>query len=489
LLDVSSKAELPVGFLWFLIGLTMGLAVWRWQRSLSARAIQAVLQEFHSITEVASLSPISRLAGAIAQQQQILRRMEEQIESYRRIIYSAPIGFLQVDDENRLIWCNPQARDLLGINQDQYPRPRLLLEVVRSFDLDRLIEQTRNIQKPTQSEWIFYPVSPDPTQLSKQQPYALRGYGLPMAFGHVGIFLENRQEALTLMQQRDRWASDVAHELKTPLTSIRLVAETLQSRLEPPLRTWVDRLINETVRLSNLVQDLLELSQMDQRASHILQIKTVDLAELIQSAWMNVEPLARKKQLQLDYCGPQRLCIEADEPRLYRVLINLLDNSIKYSPLLQKIQVHVRLDEHPGAEPSRSPDDSSDSRVCLEIIDAGSGFADADLPHIFDRFYRADPSRARTLPNTEPGLFLSRDMNLLPPDPNSVANITESHLTYGKDREDIYHRSGSGLGLAIVKQIVDAHAGTVTASNHPETGGAWLTICLPQRHAASLAKP
>jgi two-component system, OmpR family, phosphate regulon sensor histidine kinase PhoR len=469
-----------VSFLWFLVGLFTGLAVWRWQRSRTSKAIKAVLQEIYSITELASLSPISRLAAAIAQQQRVLRALEEQVDSYRQIVYSAPIGFLQVDDENRLIWCNPQARELLGINQEQHLRPRLLLEVVRSFELDRLIEQTRNTQKPNQNEWTFYPVSPDPSQLSKQQPYALRGYGLPMSFGHVGIFLENRQETLTLMQQRDRWASDVAHELKTPLTSIRLVAETLQSRLEPPLRTWIDRLINETIRLSNLVQDLLDLSQMDRGAAYILQIKSIDLVELIQSAWLNVEPLARKKQIQLDYCGPPTLLITADEPRIYRVLINLLDNSIKYSPLSKPIQIHLTLSDHPPAELTTPSEALSDSTVCLEIIDAGPGFSDVDLPHIFERFYRADPSRARTAHRGESPSFLSHDKN--------VTSVTELTYTNPQDKQNTYHQSGSGLGLAIVKQIVETHAGIVTASNHPETGGAWLKIYIPQYQSASLAK-
>jgi two-component system phosphate regulon sensor histidine kinase PhoR len=78
----------------------------------------------------------------------------------------------------------------------------------------------------------------------------------------VGVFLENRQEAALLVQQRDRWTSDVAHELKTPLTSIRLVAETLQPRVDDSQRRWLDRLINETIRLSNLVEDLLNLSRL-----------------------------------------------------------------------------------------------------------------------------------------------------------------------------------------------------------------------------------
>ena len=85
---------------------------------------------------------------------------------------------------------------------------------------------------------------------------------------------------------------------------------------------------------------LLDLGQLEKGANRCLNLKTLNLPELIQSAWLSLEPLARKKQLQLDYSGPESLLMQADEHRLYRVLINLLDNSIKYSPAGEQIQVH-----------------------------------------------------------------------------------------------------------------------------------------------------
>lgn len=484
------------------------------------------------------LSPsLARLASVIAYHKQRCEHLEQQIESWKQILSTAPIGYLQVDEDNQLTWCNAQARQLLGIQQWEMSRPRLLLELVRSYELDQLIEQTREAQHPCQTDWIFHLTCPDPSGISRQITCPLRGYGLPLWAGQVGIFLEDRQETVTLAQQRDRWTADVAHELKTPLTSIRLVAETLQARLDYPLRNWIDRLLNEAIRLSNLVQDLLDLNQIERGAPYCLNLKTLNLPELIHSAWLSLEPLARKKHLQLDYSGPESLLMQADEPRLYRVLINLLDNSIRYSPPQQHIRVQVSLRE------TLTGVQSEQNQVYLEVIDAGPGFPDYALPHVFERFYQADPSRSRHIKSGAPAEAASSvkplkvqtieeirqlSTNLLASNSKAgehlapsrevtsregTVSATETPLlsersepsvmdqaTTGSKRElqqgkssegggywqgmndskaEVQYTGSSGLGLAIVRQIVEAHQGSVSASNHPDTGGAWLQVCLP----------
>lgn len=452
----------------FFFGLSIGLTLVWWQRSRSEARLRKVLRTLHSDIVESSFSPVSQLSLAVSQQQKLQQQLKQEIEIHETILQGAPIGYLQVDDENRLIWCNPQAREILGISQEPCPsKPRLLLELVRSYELDDLIEKTRDAGQSCHSDWTFYPVNADPSHLLEQQAYALRGYGLPLNNKQVGIFLENRQEAITLIQRCDRWASDLAHELKTPLTSIRLVAETLQYRLEPPLKTWVDRLINETLRLSNLVQDLLDLSRLQRDSFHSLHLQTMDLVHLIYAVWDSLEPLAHKKQLHFDYSGPDRLLVQLDEARIHRLLVNLIDNSIKFSPPNQTIQVRVSVET-----PEKGESCDQDGCVCLDVIDFGSGFFEKDLPHVFDRFYRADPSRARKkidLDNSLPAV--SFDGSISP-----QSNIRAGN---GSFQADSTLQGGSGLGLAIVRQIVEAHGGSVRASNHPETGGAWLQVRLP----------
>ncbi|MBD3881440.1 PAS domain-containing protein [Phormidium tenue FACHB-886] len=455
----------------FLLGLLVGLGLLWWQRSRANARVESLVQRLNPQISGYPFSSTSQLALAIAEQQRAQQQLEQQVATYQQILQRSPVGYLQVDDENRFLWCNSQAQKLLGIPEAFPSKPRLLLEVVRSYELDELIEWTRDAGEPCQSEWIFYPINADPTRLLEQEAYALRGYGLPLPDHQIGIFLENRQEALRLVQQHDRWTSDLAHELKTPLTSIRLVAETLQSRLQPPLRGWVDRLINETVRLSTLVQDLLDLSRGGRSLSASLQFQPVDLVELVHSVWNSLEPLARKKHLHLRYTGPDRLLMQADLPRMHRLLINLLDNSIKYSPSHQPIRVQIALDP-PLSDSLQTEDNDSDRQVCLDVIDYGSGFPEKALPHVFERFYRADLSRART-PLAE----------TVPETPSRTGNDKADSQTRDSQPSNSvaadWQLRGSGLGLAIVHQIVEVHQGTVRASNHPETNGAWLQVRLP----------
>jgi two-component system phosphate regulon sensor histidine kinase PhoR len=379
---------------------------------------------------------MSQLGWAISQRQAINQILEQHIETWKQIVTAAPVGYLQVDEENQFIWCNPVAAQMLGLSQSSQHPPRLLLELVRSYEIDSLVEKARDRAQPCQREWVFYPASANADNLSQAKSIPLRGTAFPLAQGEVGVFLENRQEAMTLIQQRDRWTSDVAHELKTPLTSIRLVAETLQSRLDPTHRAWMTRLLNETIRLSTLVQDLLDLSQLDLNPSQRLRRKSVDLVKIIYAAWQTLEPLTSEKHLRFSFDGCESVILNADEARMHRVFLNLLDNSIKYSPRNGVIRVQVRV---------QPPD-----RITIDLIDEGAGFPEEALPHVFDRFYRADPSRVRSL----------------------------SSMTASDAATAVQLTSGSGLGLAIVRQIIEAHQGRVQAHNRPE-GGAWLQIGLP----------
>lgn len=447
---------------WFLLGLIAGCGICGGYVFYRNRRLLREIQSFTSGHRSYTVSPVSRLGKAIAHHQHVAQLLQQELHTLQHLFHIAPIGFLQVDDENQLISCNAKACELLKLDFYQPEKPRLLLEVVRSFELDALIEQTRLAQTRCQDEWLFHPVDADFAVLSQQQPQPLRGYGIPLPQGCVGIFLESREETVMLERQRDRWISDVAHELKTPLTSIRLVAETLQTRLEPPARDWIERLLREAIRLGNLVQDLLDLNQLQAYPNARLTYKTVDLASMVHTAWISLEPLASEKRIQLEYIGAEQILIQADEARLHRVLLNLLDNSIKYSPANQQIRVQIGF--------TQPPRDGSSQCVQIEVIDAGLGFPEDALPFVFERFYRVDPSRTR--PSTSLSASSQENGNTRSktgsPPPTVSLPSTFSSLS-----------SGNGLGLAIVRQIVEAHHGWVTASNHPETGGAWLQVVLP----------
>ncbi len=423
----------------FLLGLLVGLSFWVWQQVhlnwYLERLLQPASSRFPKITNVQLLLK-PRLRREISMVNRQYQELQQSLSMYKELLNFAPLGYLQVDEENQLLWCNQRAREILYLQRWQPGQVRLLLELVRSYELDQLIEQTRNWQKPQVQEWVFHPACEDAKVMTEVKSVFLRASTLPLSSGQVGVFLENRQAVLDLKQERDRSFSDLAHELRTPLTAIRLVVETLQSRLEPPLDRWVNRLMHEVDRLINLVQSWLELTQMENNPTMQLNLEMVEVRSLIISAWETLEPIAQRQSLNLAYSGLDNIYVQADQSRLYQVFINLLDNSIKYSPDDTTIDIETKII-------------SSDNGQILEIniIDSGAGFAVADLPHVFERFYRGDQSRYRSPVN----------------ETNSPGKI-----------------AGTGLGLAIVQQIIIAHGGLIRSMNHGETGGAWIQIQLPQ---------
>jgi two-component system phosphate regulon sensor histidine kinase PhoR len=398
-------------------------------------------------TSSASLPAISRLRQEIAAANRQRAVLERALDVREQLFQVAPVGYLQVDEENRLLCCNEQARQLLQIERWEPGQLRLLLEVVRSYELDRLIEKTRHQQQPKCHEWAFYPSCLDGDTIGVRRSLTLRATCWPLPHGEIGVFLENRQPLVELTEARNRWVSDLAHELRTPLTSIRLVAEALQGRLEPPLVRWADRMLQETNRLILLVEDWLEISQLEKDPSQHLNRQPLELRELIVSAWQTLEPIGKQKEITLNYSGPERLYLQGDKSRLTQVFLNLFDNGIKNSPPQGVIRVEIDL--LPREIGSTVANAESESAIKISIIDSGGGFTESDLPHVFDRLYRGDISRRRYPEGSEP-------------------------------EQALPVRRGSGLGLAIVQQILQAHGGSIQAKNHPETGGAWLQIELPQ---------
>ena len=426
----------------FVFGLAVGLGIYAIQQY---RFKQQLKQTLRSYTDREDSEISLPLKSLIRRELSLLKQQRKQTEkdrqTWQNLIEQAPIGYLQVDADNQLLGCNQTARDLLRIDSRRSLEVRLLLELVRSYDLDVLIEKTRSTQSCQTKEWTFYftrYVSEDtqfdthPRQSLQKavESVALKGYGFPLSNRQVGVFIENRQLLVELSRSRDRTVSDLTHELRTPLTSISLVAENLLRRLQNPERRWVEQMLRETNRLIELVQEWLDLTELQNAPHRALKYETVELHDLVQSVWQTLEPIAKRKQITLLYEGDRHLTICADRSRLIQVFLNLLDNAIKHS--LPQKEILVRIEPYPP------------KKIQIDVIDSGLGFNTSDLPHIFERLYRGDKSRVR------------------------------------KAEGDSPPAEGSGLGLAIVEQIVKTHGGKISAKNHPQIGGAWLEIILPK---------
>ena len=430
----------------FFFGLIIGLCIYAAQQYRFKQQLKKTLRSYTGGKEEVSLPLQSLIRRELSELDRQRQRLEQNKRVWQELIEQAPIGYLQVDAENQLLGCNQTAKNLLRIDAQRSQRVRLLLELVRSFDLDRLIETTRDLQRPQTKEWIFYftrYVSPEKPEWETNsalplqkvvESIALKGYGFPLADRQVGVFIENRQPLVELSQSRNRTFSDLTHELRTPLTSISLVAENLLRRLQDPEKRWVEQMLRETNRLIELVQEWLDITQLEESPNKALKYENVRLHDLIQSVWQTLEPIAKRKGIVLSYEGDSHLVVCADRSRLIQVFLNLLDNAVKHNPIGQEILVRV------SSIAPTSPQNRE--QIKIDVIDSGQGFDASDLPYIFERLYRGDKSRTREQQNN--------------------AGV-----------------EGSGLGLAIVEQIIQAHGGKIAAKNHPELGGAWLEILLP----------
>lgn len=224
--------------------------------------------------------------------------------------------------------------------------------------------------------------------------------------------IENAFDQRTLSEQRLRqFVADASHELRTPITSIRGFAELYRlggvedaARLDDIMR----RIEQEAIRTGHMVDDLLVLARLDQ--GRPLEREQVDLVQVVADSIISAEVIRPDRDVEM--IAPAELLVEGDADRLRQVVSNLLENAMVYTPASAAIRVRL-----------------ADERGCavLEIADEGQGIPPEHLGHIFERFYRVDPSRARA-------------------------------------------SGGSGLGLSIVESVVRAHGGSVAVTSEPGSG-------------------
>jgi heavy metal sensor kinase len=211
----------------------------------------------------------------------------------------------------------------------------------------------------------------------------------------AGAFNATLARLEAAFEQLRRFTADASHELRTPLTAIRSVGEVaLQTpKSASEYRDVIGSMLEETDRLTRLVDSLLTLSRAD--AGHIhLQRTDISLLGLVQEATSLVEVLAEEKQQRVSVEGEPTLIVSGDRLILRQALINLIDNAIKYSPAGAEIFVRV------GA--------GRDSQLIVEVVDQGPGVPQEHRSRIFDRFYRVDSGRSREWGGAGLGLAIAR---------------------------------------------------------------------------------
>lgn len=219
-----------------------------------------------------------------------------------------------------------------------------------------------------------------------------------------------------------RFMADASHEMRTPLTVIRGELESIvrSATLDRPARDTVGSILEEVERLAKIVENLFAIARLD---AGEVQVKwtTFDLSQLATSTAGQMLLLAEDKNISITSIAPAPVAVVGDRSRLKQVVVNLLDNAIKYTPAGGKIEVVVR---------------KTARKAVLEVIDNGIGIPAKAQAHIFDRFYRVDKARSREM-------------------------------------------GGAGLGLAIVKAICAVHGGTVEVAS-TEGSGSRFKVELPK---------
>jgi signal transduction histidine kinase len=264
-----------------------------------------------------------------------------------------------------------------------------------------------------------------------------------------------------MLESQRRLLADTSHELRNPITIIRGNLALLR-REGVPEATRREAIVEgeeEAARMGRLVGDLLLLARADAGEPSSLQRESVDMAELVEEVVEQARPRAEARRVSLTTAG--RCVVLGDRDRLKQLIANLVENAIRYTPKNGRIDVHVSGApeksglQQPGvavrSRNARATGASTDMAL-LTVADSGIGISPGDLPHVFQRFYRADKARSRA-------------------------------------------HGGTGLGLSIAQYIVRAHGGSIEVASEGTNRGSTFSVRLPllpdrpRRATASPAHP
>jgi signal transduction histidine kinase len=237
----------------------------------------------------------------------------------------------------------------------------------------------------------------------------------------------NRMSAELELLERSRrdLVANVSHELKTPITAIRAHLENLTDGIEQPDRETLQVMLGQTERLGRLVDQLLDLSRLES-GEVPLHLEPIALSPVVERVFSEFSVGRAVTDVALHEDVPADLFVRADAERIHQVLFNLVDNAVRYTPPGGEVRIRARRDA---------------DRVEVQVRDTGVGVAPEHLSRLFERFYRADPSRSRD------------------------------------------EGGGTGIGLAIARSIVEGHGGRIAAESEPNNGSTF-TFDLPAAPAA-----
>lgn len=357
-------------------------------------------------------------AGLLGQSINIVaRNIEDMTKSYEMqhdrlhtLIENMGSGLLFIDSKGYINIFNRSINEIFSFEQEDL-KGQLYYEAFTQKEIVKLVEEIFMTERNLRRQ-IHLKIGND------QKDFEV--YGAPILGANVewkGVVLvfHDISDLKRLEQMRKDFVANVSHELRTPITSIKGFAETLLDGAmndREVLQEFLTIILNESDRLQVLIQDLLDLSKMENKG-FTLNLSRVNIKELLENSLRVLQSKAIERDIQLDLIVSDTITeIDGDSDRLKQVFINVISNSLSYSPNGAKVIVKTT---------------DFEDFVRIEISDTGIGIDKSELPRIFERFYRVDKARTR-------------------------------------------NSGGTGLGLAIVKHIIEAHEGTVQINSQVGEG-------------------
>ncbi len=377
--------------------------------------------ELDTPLEITGSEETGRLAAAMNRMAvQLAERIAREIAQRSEIeaILGCMIeGIVAVDNDERIIRLNMAATELFSVSPRVRPG-RPVQEVIRQAELQRFIRQALAQQGPLEEELIMH--GPQKRYLHVQAT-PLTGN----ADERIGVLLVLHD--LTRLRQlesvRRDFVANVSHELKTPITAIRGAVETLldEGMDEGTNQRFLQIIFKQNERLNALVEDLLDLSRIEQGTSQGgWELVSAPLLPVLESSCAACESLLLQQQIDLQINCSTQLEARINAPLLEQAIINLLSNAVKYSEPGRQVLIEVS---------------ELGDQVQIRVQDFGCGIDKVHLPRLFERFYRVDLARSRSL-------------------------------------------GGTGLGLAIVKHVAHAHRGEVSVASTPGEGSCFTLLLI-----------
>lgn len=360
---------------------------------------------------------IGKLAKAIDKMAQDIEdkisQIRQQGQQISAVFNSMSEGVILVDESGCIISINPTIEGIFGIKREE-AKGRFFLEAIRNNDLSEVINTVLKQGKFISRELsLVWPV---------QKNFLINASAIFEKDKVSGCLcvIHDITEMRRLETIRRDFVANVSHELKTPLTSIKGFVETLlEGALEDKVnsRQFLEIISKHTERLSNLINDLLELSSLESREVE-LQLEEFKIKALVDKVLLGFKSQLKKKSISVNNKLGDNLSVKAEKDKIEQVLTNLIDNAIKFNKENGTIEIYAHAVD-------------KDLRVVVE--DTGIGIPEKDASRIFERFYRVDKARSREL-------------------------------------------GGTGLGLSIVKHIIELHGGRVGVESTEGLGSKFFFI-------------